>query len=168
MGDVVLEDETWVVANYVVVAASSLIFQALMTLPGNGTNKQCRLDLENELPLKCQSSVTQIIIRDGTLYFIATLVLAAIDAVLLLTSLKSPGDTNSLSEVVGPFFNVFSNLLISRLMLNLHTFNTSGNIMMNRGVASIQSSSLHFAPIAFGAPLDVTDGAVEEMEMERQ
>ncbi|KAJ3866827.1 hypothetical protein EV359DRAFT_61987 [Lentinula novae-zelandiae] len=55
-----------------------------------------------------------------------------------------------LSDVVGPFFNVFSNLLISRLMLNLHTFTTS-TITTSQGAASTdQSSSLHFAQQMLG------------------
>ncbi|KAJ3933119.1 MAG: hypothetical protein NXY57DRAFT_47631 [Lentinula lateritia] len=98
-----------------------------------------------------QSSIAQIIVRDGTLYFLATLVLAAIDGILLIISARSPGNTaDPLSDVVGPFFNVFSNLLISRLVLNLHTFTTS-TITTSQGAASTdQSSSLHFAQQMLG------------------
>ncbi|KAJ3881670.1 hypothetical protein F5051DRAFT_474294 [Lentinula edodes] len=92
-----------------------------------------------------QSSIAQIIVRDGTLYFLATLVLAAIDSILLILLKADP-----LSDVVGPFFNVFSNLLISRLMLNLQTFTTS-TITTSQGAASTgQSSSLHFAQRMLG------------------
>ncbi|KAJ3815252.1 hypothetical protein F5876DRAFT_61659 [Lentinula aff. lateritia] len=229
MGDVLSDDKTWMVANYVVVAGSTLwiaefvetlpteidsiwvnrkitgtsmlflmnrymfllglIFQALRVLPGNGTNKEatrcqvidglysllqsvtsaitniwiealepgistvgspfrifsrCKTNPKGELPLKLcpgQSSIAQIIVRDGTLYFLATLVLAAIDGILLI---------DPLSDVVGPFFNVFSNLLISRLMLNLQTFTTS-TITTSQGAASTgQSSSLHFAQRMLG------------------
>ncbi|KAJ4466102.1 hypothetical protein C8J55DRAFT_527398 [Lentinula edodes] len=75
-----------------------------------------------------QSSIAQIIVRDA-----------------------SPGNTaDPLSDVVGPFFNVFSNLLISRLMLNLQTFTTS-TITTSQGAASTgQSSSLHFAQRMLG------------------
>ncbi|KAJ3799306.1 hypothetical protein GGU11DRAFT_512361 [Lentinula aff. detonsa] len=91
-----------------------------------------------------QSSVTQVIIRDGTVYFLVTVVLSASDLILLVMSMKSR-DTNSLSQLIGPFFNVFSNLLISRLILNLHTFNTTGNMnSMNQGGTITQFSSLHF------------------------
>ncbi|KAJ3857575.1 hypothetical protein EV368DRAFT_60784 [Lentinula lateritia] len=105
---------------------------------------RCKTNPKGELPLKLcpgQSSIAQIIIRDGTLYFLATLVLAAIDGILLI---------DPLSDVVGPFFNVFSNLLISRLMLNLQTFTTS-TITTSQGAASTgQSSSLHFAQRMLG------------------
>ncbi|KAJ3890712.1 hypothetical protein GG344DRAFT_66069 [Lentinula edodes] len=75
-----------------------------------------------------------------------------------------------LSDVVGPFFNVFSNLLISRLMLNLHTFTTS-TITTSQGAASTdQSSSLLFAQQILrnrniGGPLD-GEFVGEEIEFE--
>ncbi|KAJ3763832.1 hypothetical protein EV360DRAFT_66001 [Lentinula raphanica] len=129
------------------------------------------------------SSVTQLIIRDGTLYFVflvlefgfrATLFLAATDLCLLVMSMRS-GDTNYLFQLSGPFFNVFPNLLVNRFILNLNAFNTSGDIISsNQLPSSTHLSSVHFVSdrvlenfvTGEGGEEDREEGQEEGIEME--
>ncbi|KAH7870615.1 uncharacterized protein C8R40DRAFT_1073135 [Lentinula edodes] len=115
-----------------------------------------------------QSSITQIIIRDGTLYFLLMLVVAIILAIFSVVSLKS-GNTNNFENFVAPFFDILPNLLISRLMLNLHTYSEPGNSTISQGQQT-HVSSLNFASNQMlgniGAPLD-GESFNEEEEEER-
>ncbi|KAJ3858839.1 hypothetical protein EV359DRAFT_68680 [Lentinula novae-zelandiae] len=92
-----------------------------------------------------QSSITQIIIRD-----------AIIATIFQVVSLKS-GNANNFEDFITPFFNILPNLLISRLMLNLHTFSKPRNTTMSQ-VQQTHVSSLDFASNRMlgniGAPLD--------------
>ncbi|KAJ3924772.1 MAG: hypothetical protein NXY57DRAFT_969087 [Lentinula lateritia] len=103
-----------------------------------------------------QSSITQIIIRDGTLYFLLMLVVAIVETIFQVVSLKS-GNANNFEDFITPFFDILPNLLISRLMLNLHTFSKPRNTTMSQ-VQQTHVSSLDFASnrmlVNIGAPLD--------------
>ncbi|KAJ4489271.1 hypothetical protein C8J55DRAFT_486560 [Lentinula edodes] len=92
-----------------------------------------------------QSSITQIIIRD-----------AIIATIFQVVSLKS-GNAYNFEDFITPFFDILPNLLISRLMLNLHTFSKPRNTMMSQ-VQQTHVSSLDFASNrmlgSIGAPLD--------------
>ncbi|KAJ3885564.1 hypothetical protein GG344DRAFT_70423 [Lentinula edodes] len=92
-----------------------------------------------------QSSITQIIIRD-----------AIIATIFQVVSLKS-GNANNFEDFITPFFDILPNLLISRLMLNLHTFSKPRNTTMSQ-VQQTHVSSLNFASNRMlgniGAPLD--------------
>ncbi|KAJ3899759.1 hypothetical protein F5879DRAFT_1005019 [Lentinula edodes] len=113
-----------------------------------------------------QSSITQIIIRDGTLYFLLMLVVAIILAIFSVVSLKS-GNLNNLKEFVTPFFDILPNILISRLMLNLRTYSEPGNTTISQGQQT-RVSSLNFASNQMlgniGAPLDGRSFNEEEEE----
>ncbi|KAJ4470254.1 hypothetical protein J3R30DRAFT_3686616 [Lentinula aciculospora] len=97
-----------------------------------------------------QSSVTQVIIRDGTLYFLVMLVVAAIMTILTVVA----ADYNPIT----PFFNMLPNLLISRLMLNLRTLDSDNASASYQTQGRTVFSSLNFASNRMlgniGAPLD--------------
>ncbi|KAJ3885566.1 hypothetical protein GG344DRAFT_70425 [Lentinula edodes] len=115
-----------------------------------------------------QSSITQVIIRDGTLYFLLMLVVAIILAIFNVVSLKS-GNFNNFEGFVAPFFDILPNLLISRLMLNLRTYSEPGNTTISQGQQT-RVSSLNFASNQMlgniGAPLD--GGSFNEQEEEEE
>ncbi|KAJ3901735.1 hypothetical protein F5879DRAFT_1003694 [Lentinula edodes] len=117
-----------------------------------------------------QSSITQVIIRDGTLYFLLMLVVAILLAIFGVVSLKS-GNFNTLEEFVAPFFDILPNLLISRLMLNLRTYSEPGNTTISQGQQT-HVSSLNFASNQMlgniGAPLDGGSFNEEEEEEEEE
>ncbi|KAJ3901736.1 hypothetical protein F5879DRAFT_967171 [Lentinula edodes] len=92
-----------------------------------------------------QSSITQIIICD-----------AIVETIFQVVSLKS-GNANNFEDFITTFFDILPNLLISRLMLNLHTFSKPRNTRMSQ-VQQTHVSSLDFASNRMlgniGAPLD--------------
>ncbi|KAJ3924833.1 MAG: hypothetical protein NXY57DRAFT_1079395 [Lentinula lateritia] len=116
-----------------------------------------------------QSSITQVIIRDGTLYFLLMLVVAIIDMIFQVVSLKLRNPNNS-EDFVAPFFNILPNLLIIRLMLNLRTYSEPGSSTISQGQQT-HVSSLNFASNQMlgniGAPLDGECFNEEEEEEER-
>ncbi|KAJ3898029.1 hypothetical protein F5879DRAFT_1071134 [Lentinula edodes] len=87
-----------------------------------------------------QSSITQIIIRDGTLYFLLMLVVAIILGIFNVVSLKS-GKFNNFEDFVAPFFDILPNLLISRLMLNLRTYSEPGNSTISQDGGSFNEEA---------------------------
>ncbi|KAJ3804597.1 hypothetical protein F5876DRAFT_70496 [Lentinula aff. lateritia] len=99
------------------------------------------------------SSITQTIIRDGTLYF-----------------LIPQGIIKNFEEFVTPFFDILPNILISRLMLNLRTYSEPENSTISQGQQT-HVSSLNFASNQMlgniGAPLDGGSFNEEEEEEER-
>ncbi|KAJ4474748.1 hypothetical protein C8J55DRAFT_490652 [Lentinula edodes] len=107
-----------------------------------------------------QSSITQLIIRDGTVYFLETIFNAV--------SLKSE-NLNNFLNFANPFFDILPNLLISRLMLNLRTYSEPGNTTISQGQKT-NVSSLNFASNRMlgniGAPLD--GGSFNEPEQEEE
>ncbi|KAJ3804441.1 hypothetical protein F5876DRAFT_70626 [Lentinula aff. lateritia] len=124
-----------------------------------------------------QSSITQVIIRDGTLYFLLILsilrlmlVVAIIETIFQVVSLKS-GNVNNFEEFVTPFFDILPNLLISRLMLNLRTYSEPGNTTISQGQQT-RVSLLNFASNQMlgniGAPLDGRSFNEEEEEEEEE
>ncbi|KAJ3925574.1 MAG: hypothetical protein NXY57DRAFT_1065391 [Lentinula lateritia] len=88
----------------------------------------------------------------------------------LKVSLKS-GKFNNLEEFVTPFFEILPNLLISCLMLNLHTYSEPGNTTISQGQQT-HVSSLNFASNQMlgniGAPLDGRSFNEEEEEEEER
>ncbi|KAJ3858966.1 hypothetical protein EV359DRAFT_68567 [Lentinula novae-zelandiae] len=116
-----------------------------------------------------QSSITQVIIRDGTLYFLLMLVVAIILAIFNVVSLKS-GNFNNFEDFVAPFFDILPNLLMSRLMLNLHTYSEPGNSTISQKGQQTHVSSLDFVSNQMlgniGAPLD--GGSFNEEEEEEE
>ncbi|KAJ3924499.1 MAG: hypothetical protein NXY57DRAFT_969746 [Lentinula lateritia] len=88
----------------------------------------------------------------------------------LKVSLKS-GNGNNSEEFVTPFFDILPIILISRLMLNLHTYSEPGNTTISQGQQT-RVSSLNFASNQMlgniGAPLDGRSfNEEEEVEEER-
>ncbi|KAJ3912358.1 hypothetical protein F5877DRAFT_72462 [Lentinula edodes] len=112
-----------------------------------------------------QSSITQVIIRDGTLYFLGYYS-CYLQCESLKVSLKSGNFSNS-EGFVAPFFEILPNLLISRLMLNLRTYSEPGNSTISQGQQT-HVSSLNFASNQMlgniGAPLDGRSFNEEEEE----
>ncbi|KAJ3847939.1 hypothetical protein EV368DRAFT_68692 [Lentinula lateritia] len=113
------------------------------------------------------SSITQTIIRDGTLYFLGYYS-CYLQCESLKVSLKS-GNPNNFEEFVTPFFDILPNILISRLMLNLRTYSEPGNSTISQGQQT-HVSSLNFASNQMlgniGAPLD--GGSFNEEEEEEE
>ncbi|KIK52734.1 hypothetical protein GYMLUDRAFT_962934 [Collybiopsis luxurians FD-317 M1] len=114
-----------------------------------------------------ESSVTQVIIRDGSAYFLIMLIVAILNTIGNLINLLTESPANSFFNLIVPFFEVLPNMLISRLVLNLHTFSASEETSRSRQSAERQQySGLHFATNSFlgniGAPLD--GGTIEEEE----
>ncbi|KAJ3913157.1 hypothetical protein F5877DRAFT_71800 [Lentinula edodes] len=116
-----------------------------------------------------QSSITQVIIRDGTLYFLGYYS-CYLQCESLKVSLKS-GNFNNFEDFVAPFFDILPNLLISRLMLNLRTYYAPGNTTISQGQQT-RVSSLNFASNQMlgniGAPLDGGSFNEEEEEEEEE
>ncbi|KAJ3881619.1 hypothetical protein F5051DRAFT_474207 [Lentinula edodes] len=116
-----------------------------------------------------QSSITQVIIRDGTLYFLGYYS-CYLQCESLKVSLKS-GNVNNFEDFVAPFFDILPNLLISRLMLNLRTYSEPGNTTISQGQQT-RVSSLKFASNQMlgniGAPLDGRSFNEEEEEEEEE
>ncbi|EIM81700.1 uncharacterized protein STEHIDRAFT_161867 [Stereum hirsutum FP-91666 SS1] len=73
-----------------------------------------------------QVSITQLLQRDGIMYFLVTAVLSSIVTVMQILSFLLGGDlspsTSTFSSIITPYYHVFPNLLINRLVLNLRTF----------------------------------------------
>ncbi|KAJ4466155.1 hypothetical protein C8J55DRAFT_587761 [Lentinula edodes] len=124
-----------------------------------------------------QSSITQIIIRDGNfcIYFV--------ECIIFMESLKASLKSGNLNVYVNQsfigdyilsnLFPRFPNILISRLMLNLRTYSEPGNSTISQGQQT-HVSSLNFASNQMlgniGAPLDgesFNEEAEEEEEEER-
>ncbi|KAJ4491091.1 hypothetical protein C8R41DRAFT_867632 [Lentinula lateritia] len=110
-----------------------------------------------------ESSITQVIILDATI--LAILSVVSLDRNIILPT--------TLGLVI-PFFDIFPNLLISRLMLNLRTYSAPENsITTTQGGARTQQSSLNFATNRMlgniGAPLDGESfGEGDEQEEEEE
>ncbi|KAJ3891641.1 hypothetical protein GG344DRAFT_65247 [Lentinula edodes] len=165
----------------------NLIIQAISAFPGNGTDEHCSQCVELAIPLLAlgydififiltaiktvqhslemqrlnQSSITQVIIRDGTLYFLGYYS-CYLQCESLKVSLKSGNPNN---------FEGLPNILISRLMLNLRTYSEPGNTTISQGQQT-HVSSLNFASNQMlgniGAPLDGRSfNEEEEKEEER-
>ncbi|KAJ3858383.1 hypothetical protein EV359DRAFT_69052 [Lentinula novae-zelandiae] len=109
-----------------------------------------------------QSSITQVIIRDGTLYFLLMLVVAIIDMIFQVNSSRYYQSREIL---------ILPNILISRLMLNLRTYSEPGNTTISQGQQT-RVSSLNFASNQMlgniGAPLDGGSFNEEEEEEEEE
>ncbi|KAJ3897383.1 hypothetical protein F5879DRAFT_983099 [Lentinula edodes] len=116
-----------------------------------------------------QSSITQVIIRDGN-YFILAIILAIFSVVKTLKVALKSGNLNNVEDFIIPFFDLLPNLLISRLMLNLRTYSEPGNSTISQGQQT-HVSSLNFASNQMlgniGAPLDGGSFNEEEEEEER-
>ncbi|KAJ3978429.1 hypothetical protein F5890DRAFT_195311 [Lentinula detonsa] len=131
------------------------------------------IDLGFEMKRLGQSSVAHVIVQDGILYFLVVLVSAVIEAILSGITVKNETETAVLiSEISSPFFSFLPNMLISRLMLNLRTFPTSGTGDTLTTSQRAQFSSLHFASNQMlgniGAPLDGGSFNEEEEEEEEE
>ncbi|KIK52713.1 hypothetical protein GYMLUDRAFT_49778 [Collybiopsis luxurians FD-317 M1] len=101
------------------------------------------------------SSVTQVILLDGSLYFIIMLVIGTITAYAVLHGVPNGYNINTLNQgrlysLVVPFFTVMPNVLISRMVLNLRVFSTSENTTRATRVSAIgHFSELDFALNSF-------------------
>ncbi|KAJ3992159.1 hypothetical protein F5050DRAFT_1715503 [Lentinula boryana] len=98
---------------------------------------------------------------------------AVIDAILAGITIKDQTETADLiSSISAPFFDFLPNILISRLMLNLHTFPTPGTGDTLTTSQRAHFSSLHFASNQMlgniGAPLDGGSFNEEEEEEEEE
>ncbi|KIK50961.1 hypothetical protein GYMLUDRAFT_50870 [Collybiopsis luxurians FD-317 M1] len=117
-----------------------------------------------------ESSVTQLILRDGSVYFLIMLVVGIFATIASLDLLHTTSNVaGSFFNLVTPFFSILPNILISRLVLNLRTFCTSEELSrITHDSAGKQYSGLQFATNSIlgniGAPLD--GGAMEEEEEE--
>ncbi|KIK52745.1 hypothetical protein GYMLUDRAFT_49789 [Collybiopsis luxurians FD-317 M1] len=116
-----------------------------------------------------ESSISQVVLQDGILYFLIQLVLGVLDAtakgVQLLVRSKA---VKNLGFSV-PFFNIVPNMLISHLMLNLRTFSSpEATDSMVQSTEGQQYSGMHFATNSFlgniGAPLDRGDFEEEDWD----
>ncbi|KAJ3884795.1 hypothetical protein GG344DRAFT_71062 [Lentinula edodes] len=105
----------------------------------------------------------------GTLYFLLILVVAIVEMIFQVVSLKS-GNFNNSKDFVTPFFDILPNLLISHLMLNLRTYSEPGNSTISQGQQT-HVSSLDFASNQMlgniGAPLGGGSFNEEQEEEER-
>ncbi|KAJ3729206.1 hypothetical protein DFJ43DRAFT_1139897 [Lentinula guzmanii] len=123
-----------------------------------GLTMRKTIDLGFEMKRQGQSSVAHVIVQD------------VIDAILSGITLKTLTETAALfSTISSPIFNVLPNILISRLMLNLRTFHTSGTGNTLTTSQRAHFSSLHFASNQMlgniGAPLDGGSFNEEEEEL---
>ncbi|EIM89211.1 uncharacterized protein STEHIDRAFT_154890 [Stereum hirsutum FP-91666 SS1] len=84
-------------------------------------------------------SIAEVVLRDGTLYFITIVLLAVAATILNLLSISQGSSQafNVMSEIMAPFFSVLPNILTNRLVLNLR------NVDQNR---STHSSALETRP----------------------
>ncbi|KAJ3793303.1 hypothetical protein GGU11DRAFT_800327 [Lentinula aff. detonsa] len=135
-----------------------------------GLTMRKTIDLGFEMKRQGQSSVAHVIVQDEILYFLVVLLSAVIDAILSGITLKTLTETAALfSTISSPIFNVLPNILISRLMLNLRTFHTSGTGNTLTTSQRAHFSSLHFASNQMlgniGAPLDGGSFNEEEEEL---
>ncbi|KAF5389674.1 hypothetical protein D9757_006059 [Collybiopsis confluens] len=112
-------------------------------------------------------SIARLIVLDGSIYFLIMLVIGIISVIYDLVNLYTNANALSYWYIIIPFFNVLPNILISRLVLNLRTFNiTSGPGDSNSTRMATGVSGLRFATNKFlgniGAPLQ--SGAMEDVE----
>ncbi|KIK52114.1 hypothetical protein GYMLUDRAFT_251468 [Collybiopsis luxurians FD-317 M1] len=114
-----------------------------------------------------ESSVAQVIVLDGSIYFLTMLITGVFTTTASLYGLFAESADSSYITIIIPFFDNLPNILISRLVLNLHAFtlfeeeNRAAQVSRER-----QISGLQFATDSFlgniGAPLD--GGVMEEEE----
>ncbi|KAF5352126.1 hypothetical protein D9757_013266 [Collybiopsis confluens] len=110
------------------------------------------------------SSIAQVILIDGLLYFLLMLIIGIISVILSLIQLLTPGTNKitTVSLIISPFFDVLPNLLISRLVLNLSNFYSmeEANLSNNRTISGLQFATNRILG-NIGAPLHIS---VEEPE----
>ncbi|KIK52694.1 hypothetical protein GYMLUDRAFT_250954 [Collybiopsis luxurians FD-317 M1] len=113
-----------------------------------------------------ESSVTQVIARDGSVYFLVMLVVGITTTIADIVQLQTETD-NTFLLVISPFFSI-------RLMLNLRTFSNPEEMSrFSQSAEGQQNSGLQFATNSFlgniGAPLDggsMNDEGEEQEEQE--
>ncbi|KAF9060713.1 hypothetical protein BDP27DRAFT_1370308 [Rhodocollybia butyracea] len=118
-------------------------------------------------------SITEVILRDGTLFFFTIFIISSIDAALAIASIF-PAMSQSFSQAfvfVDSFLSVLSNLLINHFVLNLRVFSDRTVQHAPSNATAPPLSMLDFAENRFlgniGAPLDHTQWEnVDELENE--
>ncbi|KAH7870598.1 uncharacterized protein C8R40DRAFT_1211764 [Lentinula edodes] len=118
-----------------------------------------------------QSSITQIIFRDGTLYFLILRLMLVVAIILAIFSVVNVNQSFIGDYILSNSFPRLPNILISRLMLNLRTYSEPGNTTISQGQQT-RVSSLNFASNQMlgniGAPLDGESFNEEEEEEEEE
>ncbi|KAJ3979009.1 hypothetical protein F5890DRAFT_1645689 [Lentinula detonsa] len=181
MDVVITEDTLWMITNYAGISAIR-----------NETNEQLVIDILEQITSQGSSSagtqfqsfsacLINVPQADSNVYYHMTpdshlrvvLVSAVTEAILTELTVKDQNQTAILiSDIFSPFFNFLPNILISRLMLNLRSFHTSGTGDTLTTSQRAQFSSLHFASNQMlgniGAPLDGGSFNEEEEEEEEE
>ncbi|EIM81893.1 uncharacterized protein STEHIDRAFT_161249 [Stereum hirsutum FP-91666 SS1] len=125
-------------------------------------------DHAKEMQRLGQLSVTQVLLRDGVMYYTIAVMITIVNATLEVVSLTSEElsiSTSAFSGLVIPFFTVLPNLLINHLVLNLRLFGykkiptaprlSEPAFARNRVLGNIG------APLDFGQWESINDGAGE-------
>ncbi|KIK51160.1 hypothetical protein GYMLUDRAFT_252335 [Collybiopsis luxurians FD-317 M1] len=118
-----------------------------------------------------EASVTQVILRDGFLYFLLMLVMGILAAIGTLINWYMKPTITTIFDIIVPFFDILPNMLISRLMLNLRTFSSPEEMSRaTQASAGQQPEGLTFATNSFlgniGAPLDDSEEVMEEEDVQ--
>ncbi|EIM92765.1 uncharacterized protein STEHIDRAFT_152077 [Stereum hirsutum FP-91666 SS1] len=116
-----------------------------------------------------QISIAEVILRDGTAYFLLSFLCGSAAAVLSVYSVAtqdmSLGSGAAFFLLLHPYTIMIPTMLISRLYLNLRTFQDGDS---DNAVSPHAHSALKFASTRIlgniGAPLNSLDGSEEELE----
>ncbi|KIK50962.1 hypothetical protein GYMLUDRAFT_50871 [Collybiopsis luxurians FD-317 M1] len=116
-----------------------------------------------------ESSVTQVIVRDGSIYFLIMLVVAIFNAIAYSINLLTASVIATFFDLISQFANILPNILIGRLVLNLHSFSDPEEVSrFSQSAEGQHYSGLKFATNSFlgniGAPLD--GGVMEDLDEE--
>ncbi|EIM87051.1 uncharacterized protein STEHIDRAFT_167922 [Stereum hirsutum FP-91666 SS1] len=132
-----------------------------------------------------QVSIAEILLRDGVLYFMIMFMIGSLNAAINIISTVTDGELSSQTSnfigMIAPFISVLPNVLVSRLVLNLRTFDEDGPVgprsshfrRAGRRYDEDHLTEPTFAQNRFlgniGAPLRVADGAdLDELVAEPQ
>ncbi|KAF5340511.1 hypothetical protein D9757_014669 [Collybiopsis confluens] len=111
------------------------------------------------------ASIAQLMLIDGSIYFLIMLVVGIFSVIVAMVQEQFAELNYNVAmplAIITPFFDILPNILISRLMLNLRTFDSNENF------GTISASGLHFAINSrvlgnIGAPLR-TENIEEDSE----
>ncbi|EIM81238.1 uncharacterized protein STEHIDRAFT_162223 [Stereum hirsutum FP-91666 SS1] len=102
-----------------------------------------------------QTSVTEILLRDGILYFLVVSAVSVAGVSLHVTSILQGASHNAslLAESLAPYFAVLPNLLINRLFLNLRSWHLPQTYQDSKHVFAKAELPLTHSEGSMGAPL---------------